>query len=121
MLKMRPHVVLQIGPYTLSKSQVIHTFIDFDKFYMFLDQNLEMILLVRNIFKLEQTKTMFASNLQKTPSCFFTCLYIFQSLAKLGKYLFASESFKDFKNHVFSMKYLIITLMHCYKRETSRG
>jgi hypothetical protein len=62
---MQPRVLLEIGPYTLSESQVIHTCIDFDKFYIFLDQNLKKILLVYYVFTFEQTNIMFASNLQK--------------------------------------------------------
>ena len=42
---------------------------------MFFDQNLERILLVYYVFKFEQTKIMFSSNLQKTPSCFDLFVY----------------------------------------------
>ena len=103
MLEVWPHVLLHIGPYTWLKSQVIDTCIDFDNFYMVLYQNLERILLLYYVFKFEQTKIMFASNLQKTPSCFDLFVY-FSFLDQMRQilYLFASESFKDFRKHVFT-------------------
>ena len=69
MLKMQPHVILQKCPYTLYKSQVIHTCIDFDKFYMFLVQNLESIMLVYFVYKFEQTNIKFLQICRK-PTCY---------------------------------------------------
>ena len=81
-------LILQIGPCTLLKSQVIDTCVDFDNFYMVFYWNLERILLLYYVFKFEQTKTMVASDLQKTHFCSDFFLYIFHSLAKRDKNLY---------------------------------
>lgn len=81
--------ILQIRPWTLPKSQVIHTCVDFGKCYMFLDQNQARILLVYFLLKFGQIIFMFVPDLHKIPSILFLLYFYSSGQMMQTLYLFA--------------------------------